>query len=80
MADTITSDRALSIETVYYDADTRTITIPDPKDGITEEEIVATMPKAAKVLVGDKEGADFLGYKDIVVTDRTVIKYDLSEG
>lgn len=80
MADTISSDRSLAIDAFFYDDDTRKLTVPDAKEDLTEAQVLATMPHAAKVLVGDKAGADFLGYKNIVVTDRTIIKYDLSEG
>ena len=80
--DTVTSSREGKLIVKFYDGDTRTLTIPDPKDNITAttmNNFVTNVLVASQPLVGDKTGASIVGavspFKIIETTDR---KLDLT--
>lgn len=61
MADVVTTTKSLKIETYFVDGDTRTITLKNPKETITQNEIISlqTLLQTKQVLIGDKTGAAF---------------------
>ena len=79
MADTIKTSSELKIETYYSDADTRTITIDNPKDNLTKADIkaVETVGVNTQVLLGDKGGAGFVRFNKAKTTKTTRTELDL---
>ena len=69
---TQTTTNELVITAEFADEDTRSITLPNPKATITAQEVQAAQTAAANVLIGDKAGASFSGFKS--VTNREIIK------
>lgn len=55
----------LSVVAEFTDNDTRTITIDNPKATIESSEVQALQTSAAKVLIGDLNGAAFSRLKSI---------------
>lgn len=80
MADTITTAQTLNLEAEFVDGDTRSITLENPKDSLTAEQIDALAPTMVKCLEGDKNGALFLRWKTAKVVNKLTTKYDLTEG
>jgi len=77
MADTTKTTKQLKLVAGFEDGDERTITIENPKDNITAEQIKALNAKAAMVLVGDKYGAPFSIFKDAGIYLTTQVDLDL---
>ena len=79
MADTIKSSNELKLEAGFYDNDTRTITLDNPKTGLTKDDINDELfiSAAKNVLVGDKAGAPFVGWKSAKVVEQTTVNLDL---
>jgi len=79
MADTIKSAAELKIVSKYVDGDTRTITLDDPKDNLTDAQIngVSATFKTNNFLLGDKGGADFLEFDTAKVTQKKTTQLDL---
>ena len=69
---TQTTTHELVITAEFTDEDTRSITLPNPKDSISATEVITAQTAAANVLIGDKAGAAFNRFK--TVTDREIIK------
>lgn len=63
MAKTIQTYSRLKLLAGFADEDDRTITIDNPREGLTQSNIQALEPAAAKILIGDKYGADFSRFK-----------------
>lgn len=63
MSKTIQSYKRLKLLAGFADEDDRTITVDNPRDGLTKADIQALEPAAAKVIIGDKYGADFSRFK-----------------
>lgn len=63
MATKISTYSRLKLLAAFSDEDDRTLTLDNPVDGISESQIHALEPAAAKVLIGDKYGADFTRFK-----------------
>lgn len=63
MATKITTYKQVKIIAAFADEDDRTITIENPVDNLTEQDIRALEPAAAKVIIGDKYGAAFTRFK-----------------
>ena len=63
MATTINSYRQLKVVAAFADEDDRTLTFDNPIDNLTEQQIKALEPLAAKVIIGDKFGATFTRFK-----------------
>lgn len=61
MPDIITTSENLKVETLYVDGDTRTITLKNPKDAISDDQITElnAFIQANNLLIGDKTGATF---------------------
>lgn len=59
MASVVTTSTEIVAVARFTDDDTRTITIPNPKEEITQEEITTFETAASKVLIGDRTGAAF---------------------
>lgn len=77
MADKITFTKELKLLAGFADEDDRTITISDPKVGLTSNEIHAFATVAAPVLIGDKYGAAFVRFKEAKYVNKTTCKIDL---
>ncbi len=84
MANKTTTTDELKIENLFTDGDTRTITLKNPKDTITTEEITAleTLIKngtgEASLLIGDKYGSDFKQIWTVKRVNKTTTEYDIS--
>lgn len=63
MATTMNSYRQIKIVAAFADEDDRTLTFDNPIDNLTEQQIRALETLAAKVLIGDKFGAQFTRFK-----------------
>ena len=63
MATKISTIRQVKLVAAFSDEDDRTITLEDPRLNLTEQQIHAIEPYAAKVLIGDKYGATFTRFK-----------------
>lgn len=72
---TTTVTKRLAILAGFVDEDDRTITVPNPRDNITEADIVALNAKAANVLIGDRYGAQFSSIKKATAYTTTRTKY-----
>ena len=61
MADIIKNSNTLSIECLFIDGDTRTITLKNPKTTIAESTIASISAYAQEhnIIIGDKYGGDF---------------------
>ena len=79
MADTIKSASELKILSKYVDGDTRTLTLDDPKDNLTAEQInaVGSVVRANNFILGDKGGADFLEFDTARVVEKKITQLDL---
>ena len=80
MADTIKSANELKIEFGFYDNDTRTVSLPDPKSGLAKADIleVADFAVATHPIIGDKGGAAVVGINSAKIYEKTETKLDLS--
>ena len=76
MADKITTKQQLKLLAGFSDEDDRTITIDDPREGITWANIVTLAGKSQNVLIGDKFKAPFTRYKWAKYVDTTIIELD----
>ena len=76
MADTIKSSKDLKILAGFTDEDDRTITITDPKENLTWNDIASLESAAAGVLIGDKYSAAFSRIKEAkyVSTTTTILE------
>ena len=63
MATKIHNYRQVKIVAAFADEDDRTITLDNPIDNLTEQQIRNLEPAAAKILIGDKYGATFTRFK-----------------
>lgn len=72
-----TQNNELKLLAAFSDEDDRTISLSNPKTGLTKEQIDAVGVKALNVLIGDKYGAQFTRFKSAryVDTTITVLKY-----
>lgn len=78
MADVIKTTSTLSIVAEFKDGDDRTITLDNPRGGLSAADINALNEPAAAVLVGDKDKADFLRFKSAKRKTTTVKHLDLT--
>lgn len=79
MADKVTTTKTLKIVTKYVDGDTRTIDVDNPKADLTAAQInaVGAIAKANNLLLGDKNGADFLEFDTAKVIEKEHTVLDL---
>lgn len=75
---TIKNTTEVKLLAAFTDEDDRTITIPDPKANITEQEITNLQTLAANVLIGDKYGAQFTRFKEAYYIYKTTTDYDIT--
>lgn len=80
MADTVTSSRELKLDYRFTDLDTRTTSIPDPKDNIVKADIqtLAGVLAQTQAFVGDKNNAPFETITSAKVVEQTRTQLDLS--
>lgn len=78
MADIIQEKSYLSLVAEFTDGDDRTINIDNPLNGLTASYINACNSSASGILVGDKEGADFLRFKSAKKISATTVYLDLT--
>lgn len=84
MADKTATTETLKIENLFVDGDTRIITLRNPKEEITQSEIIAleTLIKNGtgeeSILIGDKYGSDFRRIEKATRTTKSVTTLDLS--
>ena len=71
MATTINTYKQLKIVAAFADEDDRTLTFDNPVDNLTEQQIRALEPLAAKVIIGDKYGATFTRFKTAYYHNQT---------
>lgn len=72
MATKISTYKQIKIVAAFADEDDRTISLDDPKDNLTEQQIKALEPYAAKVIIGDKYGAKFTRFKTASYHNATI--------
>lgn len=80
MSDTIKSSEELKIETKFYDADTRLITLPNPNTGLTKNDVETAFANiiADNVIIGDKTGASITGLNTAYTLQKSTTYLDLS--
>lgn len=80
MADTIKSSTELKLEAGFYDNDTRVITLENPRDDLTSDDILAveTLAKNTQPIIGDKGSAAFVKFNSAKIVDKTITQLDLS--
>ena len=74
MATTISTYSRLKLLAGFADEDDRTITVDNPKDNLTESQIRDLESSAAKVIIGDRYGADFSRFKSAAYVRGTTTK------
>ena len=79
MADKVKQTQSLIIEVKFFDGDTRTITLRNPKSDITTSEIreLETFLETSKILIGDKDSSDFSKIKKVLKRDSFTTILDL---
>lgn len=80
MADKVTTTNELKLEAGFYDNDTRTITLDNPKSNLTKADITAvgTLAAATNPIIGDKGGAAFVKFNSAKIYEKTVTNLDLT--
>lgn len=80
MADTIKGSNELKLVFGFYDNDTRTVTIENPKSNLTAANIkaVGTLAKNTNPIIGDKGGAHVVGINSAKIVEKTRTQLDLS--
>lgn len=80
-ADTVTSSSVGNLNLKFYDGDTRTLPIDDPRADLTATEIntFVNVLKTTQPLIGDKAGASITGADKFTIVDKTTVKFDLAE-
>lgn len=80
MADTVKSSNELKLEFGFYDNDTRTVTLENPRNDLTKADIldVANFAKSTNPIIGDKGGAHVVGINSAKIFEKTVTQLDLS--
>lgn len=80
MADTVKSSADLKINWAFADGDTRMTTAPNPKAGLTEQEVQAVIDNAVTngLLIGDKAGASLTGVTQVYTENQTKTQLDLT--
>lgn len=76
--DVTTTTNDLKIVAGFTDGDTRLVTLPNPKQNLTESQIRATESSFGNAFIGDRTGAAFDKYTSARYESVTTVKYDLS--
>lgn len=81
MADIIKTAYNLVIETVFVDGDTRTITIKNPRNNISQSDItdLNSYMQENNILIGDKDGSTFGRIKKVTRRSSTTTYLDISD-
>ena len=80
MADQTTTTSTLQVVAGFADNDDRTINLENPNTAIDLGAGVGNLQNFAKqkqVIIGDKAGAAFTGFKSAKIVNKTVTKFDL---
>ncbi len=79
MADTVKSSNDLKMEFGFYDGDTRTVTLENPRPDLTAADIkaVGTLAKNTNPIIGDKGGARVVGINTAKIFEKTDYNLDL---
>lgn len=79
MADKFTTTNELKIGFTFKDGDTRLVTIPNPKSGITADEVSEATAEIItnKLLVGDQTQAEITGVYTAYVENKSIAELDL---
>lgn len=80
MADTVKSSADLKIGFAFADGDTRIVTLPNPKTGLTEQQIKAVTDSMVTngLIIGDRAGASLTGSYTAYTQNKTTTNIDLS--
>lgn len=80
MADTVSSSRELKLDYRFQDLDTRTTSIPNPKNNITRTNIqnLAGVLANTQAFVGDKNNSPFETITSAKIVEQTRTQLDLS--
>lgn len=76
MADKITTTNQLKLLAGFVDEDDRTISIDNPKEGLTWDDISNLADKSANVLIGDKYQAKFSRFKQAQYVETTITELE----
>lgn len=78
--DTVTSSREGKLLVKFYDGDTRTVTIPNPKTTLNATNVnsFVTFMTTNQPIIGDKTGASIVGAESCKIVEKTDRKLDLS--
>jgi len=78
--DTITSSQDLKVRMEFGSDDDRLISLPNPRTDLTAADITNAFSDVTitKVVVGDKDSADFTGISEAYREDKVVRKLDLT--
>lgn len=74
----VTQYRELKLLAGFADEDDRTLTIINPRNNLTAEQINAVGELAVGVLIGDKYGATFTRFKEANYVEGTTTTYDFT--
>lgn len=80
MADKVTSSNELKMVFSFYDNDTRTVSVENPRPDLTAADIleVGTLAKNTNPIIGDKGGARVIGISSAKIVEKTRTQLDLS--
>lgn len=79
MADIVKNTSELKLVAGFYDGDTRTLTLDNPIGSLSAADIhaVETTMKTSQPIIGDKGGANFVGFQKAEIINRTRTILDL---
>ena len=79
MADTTKTTSVLNIECSFLDGDTRTITLKNPRTGISSSDIASleTFIQENNLVIGDRANSDFRKIKKAFIRHMTTTNLDL---
>ena len=79
MADTTKTASVLNIECSFLDGDTRTITLKNPRTGISASDIASleTFIQENNLVIGDRANSDFRKIKKAFIRHTTTTNLDL---
>ena len=81
MADVVKNNVTLGLEAGFADGDTRAINLPDPNTAINLVAGISSLEAYTlnnQILIGDKTGAAFTGFKSAKISRHTTTYLDLT--
>ena len=74
--ETTSATRNMNVGLAFFDGDTRTLTIPNPKTNLTKTEIEAvdTIIKTDNLILGDKANAGFSKINSAKIIEKNSVK------